>query len=785
MPTSYPGGIDAFTNPDADGGAPTGDDLDSPGVEHDAQHANANDAIEAIEAELGTDPSGASASVKARIAAGETATAAAQADADAAQATADAALPLAGGTMTGDLILDHDPSVDLEAATKQYVDQAGYVTSWQLRSMFPVLSEAKAWYDARFDVISGNRMQDLSGNENHLDLVTDATIGEPVYLGHTGRDYLWMPGWDDMWLDTPAPAGLLGGAALDIRWAGNMEVSRTGITDQTKNFYLHQGSDGDTDVSWAIRYDYSNDIITFIVSDDGTSIAQVELQAHGNPSTRRALVLDYATGDVSLYEQEADLAITSMDDDLSDATWDLVDSASFGAAITPYASTADVRVSSTSSREEIDGSVADGGGTYEYLALRDDENGAIVAGFYAREITYGAWNLVSGYPPVGGQDTANETTFDGLAAETWTVHIFMTTSFPIVLVDRPLVVFEKRTWGETPVDDEVFNPTTGVVTVVMLTRNTRPTLDGNQFYSHKEWSTLHDEPGYEGLATSSLPGGVSTLVSDGTDLATSTPPYPQTGELSIHISEIDFDNDTVTAWTDGVAGDPDSLASVSPTSVTGVPLRVAMLKDSGSNKQSGSFELMTFALFHRALTEYERLSLIPAEVMAPGLVIPIVNSLFVLSDDISTSHTDGTEDDLQSLTIPAGMLRNDGDILRCRWSGSAVAHATATRRVRLYFGGTAFIDSTAYASTYGGSYVVDFDVIRVSSSVVRVAATGGFPAMSAFSPLPFAGGGYAEVTGLTLANSQIIKATGVAAGVGAAAADIVGHTLTVNYLPAP
>jgi len=35
-------------------------------------------------------------------------------------------LPLSGGTLTGDLILDHDPILNLEAATKQYVDtQAG------------------------------------------------------------------------------------------------------------------------------------------------------------------------------------------------------------------------------------------------------------------------------------------------------------------------------------------------------------------------------------------------------------------------------------------------------------------------------------------------------------------------------------------------------------------------------------------------------------------------------------------------------------------------------------
>jgi hypothetical protein len=57
--------------------------------------------------------------------------AAAQAAADAAQADADAALPKAGGTMTGKITLDGDPSASLHAATKQYVDgQAGLVDAF-------------------------------------------------------------------------------------------------------------------------------------------------------------------------------------------------------------------------------------------------------------------------------------------------------------------------------------------------------------------------------------------------------------------------------------------------------------------------------------------------------------------------------------------------------------------------------------------------------------------------------------------------------------------------------
>jgi hypothetical protein len=62
MATSYPGSIDAFSNP-----GPTTPENQA-GLEHDVQHANANDAIEAIETELGTNPSGDHATVALAIA---------------------------------------------------------------------------------------------------------------------------------------------------------------------------------------------------------------------------------------------------------------------------------------------------------------------------------------------------------------------------------------------------------------------------------------------------------------------------------------------------------------------------------------------------------------------------------------------------------------------------------------------------------------------------------------------------------------------------------------------
>jgi hypothetical protein len=67
MATAYPGAIDNFTNPTSS------DTLNSVTVPHATQHSNLNDAVEAIEATLGIDPQGGSATVVARLNANDTA----------------------------------------------------------------------------------------------------------------------------------------------------------------------------------------------------------------------------------------------------------------------------------------------------------------------------------------------------------------------------------------------------------------------------------------------------------------------------------------------------------------------------------------------------------------------------------------------------------------------------------------------------------------------------------------------------------------------------------------
>lgn len=59
--TNFPTALDAFTNPTAS------DFLDTPAVRHDEQHANINDAVEAVQAKLGIDSSAVTTTIDYRM----------------------------------------------------------------------------------------------------------------------------------------------------------------------------------------------------------------------------------------------------------------------------------------------------------------------------------------------------------------------------------------------------------------------------------------------------------------------------------------------------------------------------------------------------------------------------------------------------------------------------------------------------------------------------------------------------------------------------------------------
>lgn len=61
MASNYPGSFDTLSNPTATS------KMNQPGVEHDLLHSKVNDAVEAVQATLGTSPQGSSATVAERL----------------------------------------------------------------------------------------------------------------------------------------------------------------------------------------------------------------------------------------------------------------------------------------------------------------------------------------------------------------------------------------------------------------------------------------------------------------------------------------------------------------------------------------------------------------------------------------------------------------------------------------------------------------------------------------------------------------------------------------------
>lgn len=147
---------------------------------------------------------------------------------------------------------------------------------------------------------------------------------------------------------------------------------------------------------------------------------------------------------------------------------------------------------------------------------------------------------------------------------------------------------------------------------------------------------------------------------------------------------------------------------------------------------------------------------------------------------IDATNTNATETDLYTDTLTAAALGANGDKLRAQYGGVFVGDATSTQRLKMYFGGTLIFDSGALGiGVLGASWNLNASLIRVSSSIVRcsVSLNTSFATLNAYAT-------YTEVTGLTLANTQIIKITGTAAGATGASNQVTAKEGLIEWLPA-
>lgn len=142
-------------------------------------------------------------------------------------------------------------------------------------------------------------------------------------------------------------------------------------------------------------------------------------------------------------------------------------------------------------------------------------------------------------------------------------------------------------------------------------------------------------------------------------------------------------------------------------------------------------------------------------------------------------NTTTGETTLYTDTLDRGQLFTNGDKIVARYSVIYAANAN-TKRTRLYFGGTAILDTTALARNNAAAQDwIEAVIIRESATVVRCAVV--CIAHNGSGTLVVNPATYTRVTGLTLGDAQIVKLTGQSS---AATDDIVAKLGIVSYVPA-
>ena len=153
-----------------------------------------------------------------------------------------------------------------------------------------------------------------------------------------------------------------------------------------------------------------------------------------------------------------------------------------------------------------------------------------------------------------------------------------------------------------------------------------------------------------------------------------------------------------------------------------------------------------------------------------------VTPLFDYYSDVGNSGT--SETDLYSSTLAAGELANNGDKLVI-WYGINLPSASgATVNIRMYFGGSAIFGTGALTKLGAGWMDIRVEIIRVSSTAIRYTA---FFQNTGYGSVPLVGG--AELAGLTLSSTNVIKITGQA-GAGGASNDIVAKCGSIRKIVA-
>jgi hypothetical protein len=152
-------------------------------------------------------------------------------------------------------------------------------------------------------------------------------------------------------------------------------------------------------------------------------------------------------------------------------------------------------------------------------------------------------------------------------------------------------------------------------------------------------------------------------------------------------------------------------------------------------------------------------------------------SLFDHFASVTTSGVAVTT--LYSDTIAAGQLANNGDKLHAWYAGTMSVTNTGNRDWFLSFGGTTIFDTGGVGNSQNGSWFMNAEIIRESSTVVRCSVSS--IASRGTTVTVYSLTNFTRITGLTLSNTQALVLSGQASVAGN---DITAAMGFVQFIPA-
>lgn len=452
-----------------------------------------------------------------------------------------------------------------------------------------LLDYADAYWDAA-DAAGGQIPNRVSGGPPLV--LTAGDFGFPIVYSFAGDRYLASGGWDDMW--ATAPLNVPDGGFV-LRVDHDQDFAGRGETPPDVYAVVHQGTTDD--LSWALRRHGTTGALTLVVSYDGSTLidaAATDTPTAGITRAHLAVKVDTAAGTVEFYEQPATGALGRA---LTHRSWTQIGDT---VTITPgdiHQSALDLSISGFDVIDDpYSGSAL---GAYHRLLLHNLDGNLLVDLDPALiDLPLGPWTVVDGYPDVGGVTTAKEAPFPGGAGETWTVHNFETFSYPVTVIDRPIVQLGNESYL-TAAHDDLFDSDQITVAVCARSYNTFASVSW-PFINHTDAAADIIAGGDTGWELGYRGGDVLTMaVGDGSDVRAADAPPHDMGDLQVVVGRLDT---YASAFTDGVPGTPVTLAAFGALAVT------AALKiggGTGTSDRNVSLDVSRVAIFARALTDLE------------------------------------------------------------------------------------------------------------------------------------------------------------------------------------